>query len=59
MSHVTRNEIPGNLNRMLRKAYGALRRGGRVAIHDWVIVADDSAAALASAMFAVNLTVYT
>ncbi len=59
MSHVTHDESPSNVALMARKAYAALSTGGRLAIHDWVVVPGTSPAALASALFAVNLTTYT
>jgi SAM-dependent methyltransferase len=58
MSHVTHDESPDTIVEMLKKAHRALRPGGRVAIHDWVV--DDSRCRpLHAALFSLNLTVYT
>jgi SAM-dependent methyltransferase len=58
MSHVTHDEDPESVQRMFRAAYAALEPGGRIAVHDWVVEASKHAP-LSSALFSVNLMVYT
>ncbi len=58
MSHTTHDEPEVRVRDMLARAYQALDRGGRVAIHDWVL--DDSGATpLDPALFGVHVMLYT
>jgi 3-hydroxy-5-methyl-1-naphthoate 3-O-methyltransferase len=58
MSHVTHDEGPDRIAKMLSKAFAALAPGGRVAIHDWV-VDETKCSPLYAALFSLNLIVYT
>jgi hypothetical protein len=58
MSHVSHDEAPATNQAMIAKAHAALRRGGRVAIHDF-LVGEDKCSPPFSALFSVNMLVYT
>ena len=58
MSHITHDESPDTNTMLLSKAVSCLRPGGIVAIHDFV-VDDDGCGPLFSALFGVNMLVYT
>lgn len=58
MSHVTHDECESGVSRMVEAAFAALKPGGRVAIHDFV-VDEDGTTPMHAAMFSVNVMVYT
>ncbi|MCX5792461.1 MAG: methyltransferase [Elusimicrobia bacterium] len=58
LSHVTHDEGPAAVGKMLKKAYRALRRGGRVIIHDFMLDPDLTSPRF-SALFSVHMLVYT
>ncbi|TBR17225.1 methyltransferase domain-containing protein, partial [bacterium] len=58
MSHITHDEGP-DVNRLLfRKAFRALRPGGTLVVHDFM-VSDDRASPLFGALFSVHMLAYT
>ena len=57
-SHVTHDEGPRDNLRLLKKAFAALRKGGQVVIHDFMLNGDKTAP-LFSALFSVHMLVYT
>lgn len=58
LSHITHDESPEANRALFARVRRALSPGGRIAVHDFVV--DDSRAAPAfSALFAVNMLVYT
>src|SRR5207253_1843708 len=58
LSHVTHDE-PDDVNRALvEKAHAALRPGGRVAVHDFV-VEEDGCGPPWAALFSLNVLTYT
>lgn len=58
MSHITHDEPPEAVQALIKRAARALRPGGRLAIHDWVV--DESGCLpLAAALFSVAMMVYT
>lgn len=58
MSHITHDESP-SVNRLLfKKGFRALRPGGTLVVHDFV-VEDDRTAPLFGAMFSVHMLAYT
>lgn len=58
MSHITHDEPPAAVQALVQRAARALRPGGRLAIHDWVV--DESGCLpLAAALFSVAMMVYT
>jgi ubiquinone/menaquinone biosynthesis C-methylase UbiE len=58
MSHVMHNEDQGSNKQLLKKAFDALQKGGKVAIHDFVLNTD-GCSPLFSAVYSVHLLVYT
>lgn len=59
MSHITHDENAEAVANMVARAFAALRPGGRLAIHDWVVDDETQTEPLAAALFSVNLMVYT
>lgn len=58
MSHITHDEPPAVVQALVQRAARALRPGGRLAIHDWVV--DESGCLpLAASLFSVAMMVYT
>lgn len=58
LSHITHDESPEDNRGLFTRVRRALRPGGRIAVHDFIV--DESRAAPAfSALFAVNMLVYT
>jgi ubiquinone/menaquinone biosynthesis C-methylase UbiE len=57
-SHITHNEGEGVIQKLCKKAYAALNPGGILAVHDFT-VNEDKASPLFSALFSVNVMVYT
>lgn len=58
LSHITHDEGPAEILNMLRKSHAALKPGGRVVIHDFMLGHDMTAPKFA-AMFSVHMLVYT
>jgi ubiquinone/menaquinone biosynthesis C-methylase UbiE len=58
MSHVTHDEGPVENLRLFKKAMRALRPGGRIAIHDFVVSEDGTSPAF-GALFSVHMMVYS
>ncbi len=58
MSHITHNEGEAVNRRLLKKAFQALRPGGRVLIHDFMVSPDRTAPAF-GALFSVHMLVST
>jgi SAM-dependent methyltransferase len=58
MSHITHDESPMTNVDLFKRAHAALRSGGRVAVHDFVVSSDGCHPPF-SALFAVNMLVYT
>lgn len=58
LSHITHDEGPEEVLNMLRKSHTALKPGGRVVIHDFMLDQDLTAPKFA-AMFSVHMLVYT
>jgi 3-hydroxy-5-methyl-1-naphthoate 3-O-methyltransferase len=58
LSHVTHDESPESCRAMAARAHAALRPGGRVAIHDFVVDGGGCGPAW-SALFSLNLLLYT
>lgn len=58
LSQVTHDEGPRDVLRLLRKAWRALRPGGKVAVHDFALE-EDGTRPLFSALFAVHMLVST
>ena len=58
LSHVTHDEGRGAVEKMLDKSYNALKGGGRVIIHDFMLDADLTSPRF-SALFSVHMLVYT
>jgi len=57
-SHVTHDEGPEDNLRLFKKAFSALRKGGQVVIHDFMLNSNKTAP-LFSALFSVHMLVYT
>lgn len=58
LSHVTHDESEAENRRLIRKAAGALRGGGRLVIHDFMLDRDRTAPRF-GALFSVHMLVYT
>lgn len=58
MSHITHDESEREIKRLFHKAYVALEKGGRIAIHDFVTEPDHTAP-LFGALFSVHMLTYT
>ncbi len=58
LSHVTHDESPQGTLLLLKKGFGALKSGGEVAVHDFVVSADGCSPPFAT-LFSVNMLVYT
>ena len=58
LSHVTHDESSVAVEDMLRRAFAALRPGGKVAVHDWVVDSSRTGP-LHNVMFSMNVMVYT
>lgn len=58
MSHITHDEGPEANRALFRKAYRALRPGGRLVVHDFM-VREDRSGPLFGALFSVHMLAYT
>jgi len=58
MSHITHDESEREIERLFHKAYVALEKGGRIAIHDFVTEPNHTAP-LFGALFSVHMLTYT
>jgi ubiquinone/menaquinone biosynthesis C-methylase UbiE len=58
MSHITHDEGAVENKELIRKAFTALKKGGKLIIHDFM-VNDQKTAPLFSALFSVHMLVYT